>query len=139
MQAWHKHPTVNVPLSAFDAYCGNVGSRLVWGYCIVSSFPKIILTQCNCWGGTLLCQGFFSIFSVFFSICSSCFSAFLVFFQHFFFSMFNFFIFSAFLKSINYWINWLTFVCCGGPLLCPAVVWRNIFLRLWPISKIDLQ
>ena len=39
-------------------YCNviysNVVSRLVWGYCIVSSFPKIILNQCNCWGGTVL-------------------------------------------------------------------------------------
>ena len=26
----------------------------VWGYCIMSSFPKIILTQCTCWGGSVL-------------------------------------------------------------------------------------
>ena len=26
----------------------------VWGYCIVSRFPKIILTQCTCWGGSVL-------------------------------------------------------------------------------------
>ena len=39
-------------------YCNvtysNVVSRLMLGYCIVSSFPKIILNQCNCWGGTVL-------------------------------------------------------------------------------------
>ena len=34
----------------------NVASRLVWWVGIVTSFSKIILNQCNCWAGSVLCQ-----------------------------------------------------------------------------------
>jgi len=41
----------------------------VWGYCIVASFPNIILNQCNCLGGTALGQlfseAFFQHFNLF--------------------------------------------------------------------------
>ena len=34
----------------------NVASGLVWWVGIVASFSKIILNQCNCWAGSVLCQ-----------------------------------------------------------------------------------
>ena len=36
-----------------------VVSRLVWWFCTVSCFDKIILNQCACWGGSVLWQLFF--------------------------------------------------------------------------------
>ena len=62
----------------------NVEPRLVWWVGFVSSFPKVILNQWNCWGGSVLCHVFggdffehvFFSFVLIFWICQSLFDLF---------------------------------------------------------------
>ena len=122
-----------------------VVSRLVWWFCTVSCFDKIILNQCACWGGSVLWQLFFWC-HFFSSTFVNCFFPLLQFFHliekinNYLMNTCNMFLNKKnnyrmpfynppkkkikktapkhFFKGVPHQQDW--HVCCGGPLLCPA-------------------